>query len=153
LHFIDRLLYSITGINEKLFMVKNKNQQPLLMRNTRGFTLIELLIVLALTGLFLALTVPYGMNFYRQRILDEETSKLMNNLKIAQSHSIAGKGNSSWGVVLFEDCYILFMGDYYEDDGRNEDYDKTFNLSPGITIDGFSEIVFEKNTGEPNVVE
>jgi prepilin-type N-terminal cleavage/methylation domain-containing protein len=133
-------------------MMKNKKRKGLI-KSKGGFTLMELLIVLALTGLFFALTIPYGMNFYRQRILDEETSKLMNNLKIAQSHAMAGKENSSWGIAFFEGYYVLFMGDYYDDAERNDDYDKTFNFSSGIAIEGISEVVFEQSTGEPNVVE
>ncbi len=122
------------------------------MSQKKGFTLIEILIVVILTALFLAMTVPFTINFYQQRLLDEETSKLANNLKIAQSRSITGKNNSSWGIRFFEDHYTLFMGDYYDEVGRNEEYDQIFSLKGGMTIEGVLEVVFEKNIGNPNII-
>ncbi len=113
----------------------------------KGFTLIELLIVIALLGLFLTLTAPFGIQFYRYQIVDNETITLENSLKNAQSYAISGKEDSSWGIKFFDEYYILFAGDSYEEPERNSSFDKTFNLHQGVTVEGVEEIVFKKNSG------
>jgi prepilin-type N-terminal cleavage/methylation domain-containing protein len=122
----------------------------------KGFTLLELIIVLALLGLFLTLTIPFGMDFYRENVLQEQTSRLANNLKIAQSHAQSQKDNSSWGIK-FEptdqgctNCYVMFQGNSYSE--RNSTYDKVFNITSGVTMEGVIEIVFEKVTGDPQII-
>ncbi len=120
---------------------------------SKGFTLMELLVVIALLSVFLGLITSLGMNFYRQQVVNEETTKLENNLKNAQSYAISGKGNSSWGIRFFEDYYIFFKGDYYYQEGRDEDEDMLFYLPYGVETGGILEIVFDKNTGRTHIVE
>lgn len=115
---------------------------------TIGFTLMEVLIVVVLMTLFLLLTIPFGIEFYREQVIEEQTSSLTNNLKIAQSHALSGKNDSSWGIKFFTDYYILFMGEDYDDPERDTTYDREFSLSSGIEIEGISEVVFEKGTGK-----
>ncbi len=116
-----------------------------------GFTLIELLVVLALIAVFTVIVAPFGADFYREQILQEQTQSLSSNLKLVQSRAMAGKNDSAWGVKFYPenqgctDCYVLFQGGSY--DGRDEDEDRVFNLSPGMTTEGMKEIVFEKGTG------
>ncbi len=124
--------------------------------NFTGFTLLELIIVLALLGLFLTLTIPFGIDFYRENVLQEQTSRLANNLKLAQSHAQSQKDNSSWGI-RFEptdqgctNCYVMFQGNSYSE--RNSAYDKVFNVTSGVTMEGVVEIVFEKGTGDPQII-
>jgi prepilin-type N-terminal cleavage/methylation domain-containing protein len=119
----------------------------------KGFTLMELLIVIALIAIFVAMTVPFTMDFYKEQVVEEQTANLANNLKVAQSHAQSGKNNSSWGIKFFEDEYVLFMGDSYSDAERNTDYDKTYSISSGVTMEGVSEIVFEKGTGNAQIIE
>ena len=117
-------------------------------KEKQGFTLVEVLVVVALITLFLFMTVPFTMDFYRDQVLEGQTSSLANNLKVAQSHARSGKNDSSWGIKFFEDNYILFMGDSYDEEGRDDTYDKTFKITSGIEVEGVSEIVFEKDTGK-----
>ncbi len=121
-----------------------------------GFTLVELLIVLALLGLFLALTIPFGTEFYREHVLQEQTAMLANNLKTVQSYAQSGKNDSSWGV-RFEpgdqgctNCYVLFQGDTYSE--RDEAHDKVYNLASGVVAEGVVEITFEKRSGKPQII-
>lgn len=50
-------------------------------KKKNGFTLVELLIVLALLVIFSVATIPFGLNMYRSRILQEETET--NRLGVA----------------------------------------------------------------------
>ncbi len=131
---------------------------------SKGFTLVEILTVIALMSLFLFLTVPIGMDFYREQIMQEQAEMLANNLKNAQARAQAGKGDSSWGLKFEPDdqgctnCYVFFKGDLYEDEGRNEDYDWVFELPTGVSIEEYLEvkidqIIFERGTGEPRIIE
>ncbi len=132
--------------NKNISVNQRLNQRKI---GGEGFTMTEVIIVIALLGLFLTLTAPFGMEFYRQQILNQETASLENNLKNAQSRAISGKEDSSWGIKFFEEHYVLFAGDSYGE--RDDTFDETFNLRQGTTIEGVTEIVFEKYTGDPAV--
>jgi Tfp pilus assembly protein FimT len=116
-----------------------------------GFTILELMIVIGLMVIFGVLTLPYGMNFYRSRSVEEQSRTMSNVLSRAQSHAITGKGDSSWGVKLFHDegYYTFFKGESYDE--REVTYDQVFKTESGTETEGISEIVFEKNTGNPKI--
>ncbi len=126
-------------------------------RHNYAFTVVELLIVVVIIGLFSFLTIPFGFNFYSDQVLEESGANLMNNLKLAQSHAMAGRSDSSWGIKFYpedqgcDNCYVLFKGDSYNE--RDEAYDSVFNFYPGITAEGMSEIIFEKGTGDSYIIE
>lgn len=130
-------------INSKIFCYNNGPSY-------KGFTLIELLIVVGLIALFSALTIPFGVDFYREQIVEEQAVNLSNRLKIAQSRAISKKGSGAWGIAFHqpqEGSYTLFKGDYFE--AREEEYDEIYNLSSGIMLDGINEVVFMQFTGHP----
>ena len=119
-------------------------------KKKNGFTLMELLIVLALLVIFSVATIPFGLNMYRSRILQEETETISSVLRRAQSNSILGKEDSSWGVVFFpeEETYTLFKGENFtEGDQSNQ----SFKISPGVSVEEVRKVVFEKHTGDPRV--
>ncbi len=120
-------------------------------KNCKGFTLLELMIVIALMVIFAVLTLPYGMNFYRSRTVEEESRTISNVLARAQSHAITGKEDSNWGVKFFHEQneYIFFKGERYDE--RDVVYDQLFRSPSGIETEGIIEIVFEKNTGDPKI--
>ncbi len=120
-------------------------------KNCKGFTLLELMIVIGLMVIFAVLTLPYGMNFYRSRAVEEESRTISNVLARAQSHAITGKEDSNWGVRFFHDNseYVFFKGERYDE--RDVVYDQIFRASSGILTEGVVEIVFEKNTGDPKI--
>jgi len=112
----------------------------------------ELLVVVALITIFLGMTVPFGMNFYRQQIIEEVASEVSVRLKAAQSYSQAGRANSPWGVKFFEREYIMFVGDSFAE--RNENYDRVFSIPYGAEIPGeIEEVVFELGTGYPIITK
>ena len=125
-------------------MPKNKN-------NGFGFTMIELMIVTGLMVFFGIITIPYGLNFYQSRIIEEESRIMFNILERAKSHAVSGKEDSNWGIRFYHDenKYVFFKGSSYEN--RALVYDRSFFLPSGMETEGFLEIVFEKHTGNPMV--
>lgn len=120
-------------------------------KKSSAFTMMELLIVVVLITLFLGITVPFGMDFYRKQVLEENVAEMTNTLKIAQSNAQTGKENSSWGVRFFEEEYVLFMGNSYDEVGRDTSRDKVFSLSPGVNASGMKEVIFRLGTGHAQI--
>lgn len=121
------------------------------MLKKKGITLIEIMIVIALMVLFSTLTIPYGINFYRSKVVEEITMTISNVLARAQSHALTAKEDSSWGVKFFynENKYVFFKGDRYSE--RDANYDHSFSYQSGVDAEGVAEIVFEKITGRPQI--
>ena len=118
----------------------------------KGFTIMEILIVIALIAIFLGLTVPFGMDFYRQQVLEEVAAEISNTLKTAQSYAQTGRGSSSWGVRFFEEEFVLFMGNNFSE--RDETRDRVFDFPSGINVPGeIEEVVFEIGTGYPRITK
>lgn len=111
----------------------------------RGFTLVELLVVISVTVIIAALTIPVGINFYKTQLLDETTSDILSTLRRARSQSIFQKNDSSFGVKFLSGSYVLFQGVTYA--ARVQDEDESFSLSIGISISGIDEVVFSKLSG------
>jgi prepilin-type N-terminal cleavage/methylation domain-containing protein len=120
-------------------------------KNCNGLTLLELMIVIGLMAVFAILTIPYGLDFYQARVTEESVRSVYSVLSRAQSHATTNKGDSSWGVKFFheENRYVFFKGERY--DSRDVVYDQIFEMADGISMDGVSEVVFRKNTGEPKI--
>lgn len=123
-------------------------------RLSRAFTLFELLIVIALLMLITAATLSFGINFLQEQRIEEEAVSLAEKIKEARARASAGQEDSSWGIRFNypqQGKYTLFMGDSFEEPGRETKYDEIFLLSSGAEIElpeGIEEIVFEKLTGK-----
>lgn len=117
----------------------------------QAFTLIEVLVVGILILIFFIIAAPFGMEFYREQVLEEQTQAIANNLRVVQSRAMSSKNDSAWGIKFYpedENRYTLFRGDSYGE--REEGSDTDFNFSAGIVVEGISEVVFEKGTGIPS---
>lgn len=112
---------------------------------SHGFTLIELLIVIALGIIIVAITVPIGLNFYNNQILDEASKDILSTLRKAQSYSMFQKNNSAFGIKFLSDSYVLFQGVSYG--ARTQSQDEIFNIPSGISTSGINEIVFSRIAG------
>ncbi len=133
------------------------------MNSKKGFTLIEIIVVIVLMALFALLAVPFSSRIYREQLLQEQTVTLESNLKKVQSYAQNGKDNSSWGVafnpsdVECENCYVVFRnsgeGGYGEREVEDRDFDEVFHVPEAVLIEGVSEIVFRRGSGEPEILE
>lgn len=129
----------------------NNSHQSLARNSMKGFTLLELMIVIGLIVALAMMTLPYSMDFYRSRTLEEETRSLSSILDRARSNAISGRMDSNWGVYFESDnSYIIFKGERYED--RNLDFDQHFSVPSGMEVDtDIIEVVFERHTGNVKI--
>ena len=116
--------------------------------NGRGVSLLELMIVIGISALLVAVSLPLAINFYKTRQLDVHHQGIVQALRRAQSKATAIEDDSSFGVYLTSEQYVLFKGNSY--DSRDFAYDEDFNLPDNLVITGLSEIVFSKLEGIPS---
>lgn len=110
-----------------------------------GFTLIELLIVVAMTFLVAALTLPVALAFVESQVLDEMTNDVASVLRRANSQAVFGKHASSFGVKILPSSFVLFEGSSYAERVTAED--EIFSFSSNLNLSGPDEIVFAKISG------
>ncbi len=117
-----------------------------LFQKKNGLTIIEVLLVIGLLTILIGL-VPLSLDFYRSQQLNIYTQGAIQTLRRAQLKAMSIEDDSSFGVYLTNDNYILFKGDSYLN--RDKEFDEVFDLSQIITVKGFQEIVFSKFEGIP----
>lgn len=117
----------------------------------KGFTFIEVLLVIGILTILAALTFPLALNFYKSQQLDACAQDVIQILRRAQLKAISAESDSSFGVYFDEiqKKYVLFKGAFFDpEDSDNEEFD----LPPIVSLKShFSEIIFSKFEGEPNV--
>lgn len=121
------------------------------MHTNKGFTLIEILVVISLTMLLAGVSsVVYG-NIQVSTQLNETSSQIAQNLRLAKEQSASGKNNAAHGIKFDANQYTLFQGSSYLT--REVSFDRVYVLGSGLslatTLIG-NEIVFSKGVGDPN---
>ncbi|MFH1462511.1 MAG: prepilin-type N-terminal cleavage/methylation domain-containing protein [bacterium] len=114
-------------------------------KNGAGFTLVELLLVLGILALLMVVSLPLAADFYNNQQFDAQEQGIVQALRRAQSKAMAQELDSQFGVYIAFNQYILFKGSSYE--GRDANFDETFDLPGSFQVSGLSEIVFDKLTG------
>ncbi|MBI4281062.1 prepilin-type N-terminal cleavage/methylation domain-containing protein [Candidatus Uhrbacteria bacterium] len=114
---------------------------------TRGFTLVEMLIVFGIIALLMGLTFLFGRETLARFELNRARDLLRQELLTAQSDSMTGKNNASWGVQIAPGAFTRFQGSSFS--ARNPDFDFVTSFSSTITVSGPSEIVFSPPRGLP----
>ncbi len=115
-----------------------------------GFTLIELLLVITLVSIIGLFVSPIGISFYQTQLLNETSDGLVSALRQAQSFSVSGKNDQSFGVRILTEAYVVFAGDTY--DTRTISEDQVFPIATTVVITGTNEFVFSKITGVPSSI-
>lgn len=110
----------------------------------KGFTLIELLIVIGLIIIFAGLTLPVGFNFYQESALRDQTRNVENALRKAQALAITGRSESSAGVKIDKEQYVIFEGE-----SATGPQTEVIPFPVALSVEGATEIVFQKSTGLP----
>ncbi len=120
---------------------------PAKREQSRGFTLIEILIVIGIAAIIFLFSAPYSLNFYKNQIVDDTQSNLIEVLQRARHNAILQKNDSDFGVKINNDehNFVLFQGVSYDE--RVGAYDEVYDLIPSIVITDLTEIVFSKMTG------
>ena len=114
----------------------------------RGFTLVELMMVIAILVLLIVVSLPLAINFYKTRQLDVYEQGFVQALRRAQLKAMSVEADSSFGVYIGSDQYVLFRGNSYL--ARDVAYDEVFDLPDNLLVQGLSEIVFNKLRGIPS---
>lgn len=115
------------------------------LNNILGFTLIELLIVIAITAILGAITIPIGSSFLVRTHHSNKTNELVSALSTAQMNSVNGKDDSLWGVEVTANQIRMYAVN------GNSAFDQTYQIPSSITINQ-DTVVFDKLTGNPDSV-
>jgi len=115
----------------------------------KSFTLLEILIIIGIIAILISLTLPLSLDFYRSQQLETHSQGIIQTLRQAQLKAMAQEADSSFGVYLTDESYILFKGNSYFT--RDPQYDEIFDLPIVINVGGLSEILFSKLSGSPSV--
>lgn len=119
----------------------------------RGFTLIEILVSV---GIIVLLAAGALLSFSKSRNaqnLSTSGQDVLSLLRLAQSKSLAGEDNTSWGVsfpAANPDQYILFRGTSF----AASTFQETYTVARGIEIanvalaGGGRDVIFKRLTGE-----
>lgn len=121
-----------------------------------GFTLIETMIVVSITIIIAAVVFPLYGGFQTSGQINDASSQIAQNLKIAKQKSVAGFNDSRHGVYFYSDpvdndYYVLYQGNTYPT--RVSEYDIVITLEETITVSTDivgNDISFYKGSGSPS---
>lgn len=113
-----------------------------------GFTFIELLLTVAMVLVLGGFSSIYLTRSLYSNATQNTADYIAGTLRKAQAYAMSGKNNSKWGVTITGNQVVFFQGNSYAT--RVTSQDQTFDLNTNITISGFSEVVFTKDTGTPS---
>lgn len=116
------------------------------MATRRGFTFIEVILVLAIIMVVGVSSVVFSNNFLIGESLEGTFEVLRSDIRKAQLYSMNGRNGSVWGVALRDGRLVLFIGTGYE--YRDSAFDEIFVLPRGVTLSGFDEAVFARESGQ-----
>ena len=117
----------------------------------RGFTLIELLIVIGVTLILVVAALPMYGSLQVSAQLNENSSLIIQTLRIARERSVAGFNNEEHGVYFTSGAYTLYQGPSYA--ARDSSYDRTTTLPSALSVSttfAGGEVNFSKGLGVPN---
>jgi Tfp pilus assembly protein FimT len=119
---------------------------------TTGFTLIETLLVVGIIVVVFSFSVPYGLNFYKNQLVNETQINIIDALERARHSAILQKNDSNFGLALNKiensNSYVVFQGADY--DNRVTDQDDIYPVISEVVFSGLGEVVFSKLTGLPS---
>lgn len=110
----------------------------------RGVTLIELLMIVAFISVIAATSSPFLGRFVTQNYLDSSVDRVVSTLRKAQSYSMDGKDNETWGACINGSNIRLFTGTC-----GSPTFSEDFSFPSSVSITGFSTVTFSKTRGEP----
>lgn len=111
-----------------------------------GITIIELLLVIVIVSIIGLMSVSFYSRFLTQNAVDNTVNQLVASFRKAQTYSMMGKQNGTWGVRYTtspKKITLYLVG--------NSAFDENYDVNSNITINDFSDITFAKITGLPSV--
>lgn len=114
------------------------------MKAKSGFSLIELILVVAIVLTLGILSTVFYSRFLNQNSVSDVSDQFASQLRKAQTYAMAGKQNCNWGVKYNAGIITLFAS-------NTNAFDETFTVNSNITVGGFSQVIFAKVTGIPDL--
>ncbi len=127
------------------------NKQCSVFKKKDGFTLVELAVILSISLILAAASVGIYGNLNISSQLNENTSLIIQTVRAARQNSVSRLNNSSYGVKLEQDRYVLYQGGSYQ--SRDANYDREAVLDKGLSLStnlANNEINFSKQIGAPD---
>jgi Tfp pilus assembly protein FimT len=129
-------------------------------KNKSGFSIIELFIVISIFVTFAFFSVPVYSGIVSSVQLNEQTSEIIQVVRLARAHSVSRFHNKNWGVY-FEindeeedpDRIIFYQGRTYGT--RVTPFDRVLVVKPPLNLSTTlqdNEVNFEKGLGTPNTM-
>lgn len=115
---------------------------------TAGFTLIELALTVGIIAALAAVSLPLMLRYKGNNDLSLATQSTATVARRAQTLSVAGNQDSSWGVYIQDSGITLFKGSSFA--ARDTAYDEQTTFSTIEEIQGQQEFVFDKQSGASN---
>ena len=122
----------------------------------KGITILELLIVLAILGLFIALTLFQFSKFREQQVLKSSVNDTLSSISKARSQTLSSLNSFVYGIHFESDKVIIFKGTVFN---NNDPLNEIINIiSPAtisnVTLGGISgtsgEMYFNRLYGVPS---
>lgn len=117
--------------------------------NNYGFSFLEILITVVIVGFILTISLPIGWSFYYTYNFNSEVQTLVAVLESARNSAMVNRNESSHGVFIGANDFVLFQGPSYA--ARDTSQDKSFPRYAAITISGPTEIVFSALAGTTTI--
>ncbi|MDZ7726613.1 MAG: type II secretion system protein [Candidatus Campbellbacteria bacterium] len=120
---------------------------------SKGFTLIELLVVVAIIAILSTILLSSFVNYRSRQALELATKEARQIFETARSQTLASTGDSSYGVFIDSDSFVLFEGGTYDPtdpDNTSFDLDSTVEISDVSLSPDTDTVTFERGTGEPS---
>lgn len=111
-----------------------------------GFTFIEILLVVAIVTAIFAFMLPVSWNFYLDFQFDSEYNLLISLLRNARNLSMVNYNESSHGLYIGSDSFIVFQGQNYA--SRLVGQDKVFPRNSAVPVTGPDEVLFVSLSGQ-----
>gem|GEM_PF-911677 len=120
-------------VTAQLSLDKKKKIWPCLVVLRQGFTLIEMLIVVAILATVLSIGLPVASRYQIDSQINETTSLLIENLRLAAQDSQSGWKDAGYGLKFLPNQYVIYQGDNYA--SRQVNFDRVVPLLSSLKIE------------------
>jgi Tfp pilus assembly protein FimT len=114
-------------------------------RSVTGVTLLELLLVIAVILIIGTLSAPFYSRFIVQNSVTDTSDKLVGSLRKAQTYSMTGKRNGSWGVRFTSSPrqVVLFLQ-------GSSSFNEVYPIPASVSVSGLTQDITFTKAGVPS---
>lgn len=105
----------------------------------------EIIIVIAIITIIIGVSTTVYSNFRSSYNLDFSVSGIIQAARLAQANAQKIRGDSAWGIEIYNDKVVVFNGSNYG--ARDMALDQSISLPGGIIVSGLNEVIFTRLSG------